>query len=183
MNRKRNIVIVSALGIVALMLIAGWDVLADAAWPPEPMAVYSLAGAWIQTIDQDPPDAIDTVTISPEDPISGKGFCIATDVNFDFSDPEVDNFTPWFGSYIRTGPNTWQNRWVAYARKDTKPKSTVTLILILEGTWTMISPDRVELAATALIYGPEQDSDGDGLPDEGQQPKVMMPITGYMKPL
>jgi len=50
MNRKKNIVIISALGIVALMLTTGWNVLAKAAWPPESMPVYSLAGIWTTMI-------------------------------------------------------------------------------------------------------------------------------------
>lgn len=183
MNRTKNIVIVSTLGIVVLMLTTGWSVLADTVWPPESMTVYSLAGAWMQTLDQDPPDAIDTVTISPEDTRTGKGFCVQRDVNLEASDPEVDSFTPSVGSYIRTGPNTWQTKWVSYARMDTKPKPTVKYILILEGTWTMTSQDKVELTATGLVYSPEQDNDGDGLPDEGQLPLMETPITGYMIPL
>jgi len=187
MNRKRNIVFVSAIGIVALMLTTGWSVLSANAWPPEPMPVYSLAGTWLQTVTEDPPDAIDIVTISPEDPSSGKGFFVATDINPDVTAgglwPEADSWTPWIGTYVRTGPGTWQFKLVCYVKKDTKPKATVLLIMVLEGTWTMSSPDVVGVAGTLSFYGIDQDSDGDGLPDEGQQANMSIPIIGDMKPL
>jgi len=187
MNKKRNIVMILTLGIVALMLTTGWNVLAQAAWPPDSMSVYSLAGAWLQTVDTDPTDAIDIVTISPEDPRSGKGFCIATDINPDFTAnglwPDAESWTPWNGAYVRTGSDTWQVKCVSYVRKDTKPKPTVLHILILEGTWTMTAPDTVEFIGDVSIYDADQDGDDDGLPDEGQQPKMAMPVTGYMKSL
>jgi len=185
MNRKRNIEFVSAICIVALMLTAGWGVLSANAWPPEPMPVYSLAGTWLQTVDTDPLSAIDIVTISPEDPRSGKGFWVATDINPDFTAnglwPEAESWTPWYGTYVRTGPDTWQGKCVSYVRKDTKPKPTVLHILILEGTWTMTAPDFVEMVATLSFYSINQDIDGDGLPDEGQQPNMSIQTSGYMK--
>jgi len=187
MNRKRNIVFVSAIGIVALMLTTGWGVLGANAWPPEPMPVYSLAGTWLQTVTEDPPDAIDIVTISPEDPSSGKGFFVATDINPDVTAgglwPEADSWTPWTGTYVRTGPDTWQFKLVCYVKKDTKPKATILLIMVLEGTWTMSSPGVVDFAGILSFYGVDQDSDGDGLPDEGQQANMSIPVIGDMKPL
>lgn len=187
MNRNRNIEFVPAICIVVLVLTAGWGVLSAYAWPPEPMPVYSLAGTWLQTVDTDPPSAIDIVTISPEDPRSGKGFFVATDINPDVTAgglwPEADSWTPWTGTYIRTGSDTWQFKLVCYVKKDTKPKATILLIMVLEGTWTMSSPDVVDVAGTLSFYGVEQDSDGDGLPDEGQQANMSIPIIGDMKPL
>jgi hypothetical protein len=183
MNRRRNIVIVLVIGVVALMFATGWNVLASAAWPPDPMPVYSLAGAWIQIIDQDPTDEVDTIAISPEDTVTDKGFFIQTDVNMDTSRLQSDSITPWIGTYIRTGTNTWQTKWIGYTKIDTKPMPTIKWIIVIEGTWTMTSPDRVEFAAAAMIYSPDQDSDGDGLPDEGQQPVAAVPTTGYMKSL
>jgi hypothetical protein len=187
MNRKRNIAIVSALGIAALILTTGWNVLAGSAWPPESMTVYSVAGTWFHTGEGEPADEIDTVTISPEDPRTGKGFIIHTDVNPDFTAggemAEADSWTPWYGTYVRTGPSTWQVKSVCYVKNDTKPKPTVLLILITEGTWTMTATDAIESVGTLSIYSPDQDQDGDGLPDEGQLPLMETPIAGYMKPL
>jgi hypothetical protein len=46
MNANRKIVVVTALGIVALVMTTGWSVLAGDEWPPEPYEVYWLAGQW-----------------------------------------------------------------------------------------------------------------------------------------
>jgi hypothetical protein len=50
MNRKRNIVVVSAISVVSLMLTASRGVLSADAWPPESTPVYSLAGIWTTMI-------------------------------------------------------------------------------------------------------------------------------------
>jgi hypothetical protein len=185
MNRKRNIEFASAICIVALMLTAGWGVLSANAWPPEPMPVYSLAGTWLQTVTEDPQDAIDIVTISPEDPSTGRGFYVATDINPDVTAgglwPEADSWSQWTGTYVRTGPDTWQFKLVCYVKKDTKPKATVLLIMVLDGTWIMSSPNMVDGMGTISFYGADQDIDGDGLPDEGQQPNMSMQTSFYMK--
>jgi len=188
MNRKRNIVFVSAISIVALMLTTGWGVLSGDVWPPDPMPVYSMAGTWFHTGDLEMPGEIDMVTISPEDPRTGKGFIVQTDVNPDFTVggqmPEVTSWTPWFGTYVRTGSNTWQSKAVCYGKKDTMPKPTVLVIMILESTLTMTAPDAIESVDTVSVYDRAvRDKDGDGLPDEGQQPGVSLPATGHLKPL
>ena len=186
-NRKGTIVVVSAIALVALMLTTGRGMLNGDAWPPAPMPTDSLAGTWIQTVAEDPPDAIDIATISPEDPRSAKGFCVATDINpdptLDGLWPEAESWTPWFGTYVRTGCDTWQMKCIGYARKDTKPKPTVLYIMILEGTYTMTAADVVEHVGTLSFYRVGQDSDGDGLPDEGQQAEMSIPVSAELRPL
>ena len=187
MNAKRKVTLVSLTVLAVLMLTTGWSILADAAWPPETVPVYSMAGTWFHTCELNLPGEIDVMTISPEDPRTGKGFFTQTDVNPDYTSGgqmvEAESWTPWIGTYIRTGVNTWQGKSVCYVRKDTKPRPTVLFILIGENTWTMTEPDAIESFGTLAVYTPEQDMDGDGLPDEGQQPLMSVPSTGYIKPL
>jgi len=186
MNRKRNIVFVSAISIVALVLTTGWGVLSGDEWPPDPMEVYSMAGTWFYTGDLETPGEINIFTISPEDPRTGKGFSVHIDVNPDFTGgwmPEATSWTPWFGTYVRTGPNTWLIKGVCYMKNDTTPKPTILAIMIHESTFTMTAPDAIESVDTVSVYGADQDSDGDGLPDEGQQPGASLPGTGHLKPL
>jgi hypothetical protein len=45
MNRKRNILVASALGLVALAAATGWSVLAGADWPPASYQEHSPAGS------------------------------------------------------------------------------------------------------------------------------------------
>lgn len=185
MNRKRKIVVVSAIVIVAFGLTTGWVCLAGDVWPPEPYQVYSVAGAWTETSNHDQPGDITIVTISPEDPRSGTGFVVATEINedptFGGTFPDATSQSPWIGTYVRTGPNSVQYKGVCYVRKDEKPKSMILAICVLEHTNTQTSPDTVEAVGTVSFYSPDSDKDGDGLPDAGEQPLMSVPITQHMK--
>jgi hypothetical protein len=185
MNRKRKIVVVLAIGIVALMLATGWNVFAGDGWPPEPHQVYSAAGAWIETSDLDQPGDITIVTISPEDPRTGTGFVVATDINSDptlgGAIPDATSWTPGFGTYVYTGPNTDRCKAVFYVRKDDKPKPVILAIGVLENTSTQTSADTIESVGTLSLYSPASDKDVDGIPDADEQPFMALPITQHMK--
>jgi len=185
MNRKRKIVVVSAIGIVALGLTIGWDVLASDAWPPESYQVYSVAGAWTETSNYDQPGDITIVTFSPEDPRTGTGFIVATEINEDPTSggdfPDATSQTPWFGTYVKTGPNTYRSKGVCYVRNDEEPKPIILYILVIEGTGTPTSPDTMEIVGTVSFYSSDSDKDGDGLPDADEQPLDSGPITQHMK--
>ena len=168
MNKKRQIVVVSAVGILALALTTGWGVLAGDGWPPEPYQVSSMAGAWTvlggNTI----------ITVSPEDPTSGIGFAYATHINPDptvgGAVPDATAEAPCIFKYVRTGPNSWCGKGVTYFTKDAKPQPTILLFTVIDATITMTAPDTVEWARTLSHYLASQDKDLDGLPDEGEEP-------------
>jgi len=185
MNRKRNIVIVLAIGIVALVQATAWTVFAGDNWPPEPYQVYSPAGAWIETSDLDQPGNITIVTISPEDPRTGTGFAVATEINTDptigGSIPDATSLTALFGTYVKTGHNTFQGNGVFYVRKDEKPRPVILGIIVVENTITLTSPDTMEAVGTFSLYNSASDKDGDGLPDVDEQPLWASPITQHLK--
>lgn len=184
MNRKRKMLVVSAVAIVALGLTAGWDVLAGDIWPPEPYQVHSPAGAWIETSDLDEPGDITIVTLSPEGPRTGTGSVLVTEINADptFGGqlPDATSVTAWFGTYVKTGPNTSRNKVVRFVRNDDRPKPIILDIHVVECTTTLTSPDTMEAVGTWLAYSPESDKDGDGLPDAGEQPHLSLPITQHL---
>ena len=168
MNRNRKIVVVSALGIVALGLTAGW--LAGDGWPPEPYQVSSMAGAWTAV-------GGDTIfTVSPEDPQTGAGFGYATHITYDPSAggtiPDATAMAPCIGKYVRTGPNTWQWHGITYWTKDAKPKPIILYIDVIDSTFTMSAPGKLEMTKTNTFYSAAADKDGDGLPDAGEKPLV-----------
>jgi len=168
MNTKRKIIVVTAIGIVALGVTTGWSVLAGAAWPPQPYQVSSIAGAWT-ILGQNT-----IVTISPEDQQSATGFWYATHINMDPTAggaiPDATSVPACIGKYVRTGPNTWQYTGVAYFLKDTKPQSTILNIDVVGGTITMTTPGKIEWTKTNMFYLGAQDKDHDGLPDVGEKP-------------
>jgi len=182
MNRNRKIIVATALGIVALAVTTGWSIMASSTdWPPVPYEVYSLSGTWYNVSGGNP------WVIGAEDPLTGKGSLLQTDLTKDPTQggqmPTAKDMTPVFGSYVRTGPNTWQMKGVAYARDDAKPKPNILCIGVLEGTLTMTTPDKLEFVYTNSIYAPTADKDNDRLPDPGEKPLAAFPSKGTFKPL
>ncbi len=181
MNRNRKIIVAAALGIVALAVTTGWSIMAAADWPPVPYQVYSLAGTWYNVSGGNP------WVIGAEDPLTGRGSLWQMDLTKDPTQggqmPTAKDMTPLFGSYVRTGTDTWQMKGVAYMRDDAKPKPNIVCIGVLEGTLTMTAPDKLGFVGTNSIYGPTQDKDNDRLPDPGEKPLAAFPATRTCKPL
>lgn len=181
MNRKRKIVVVSAIAIVALG-VTGWSVLAGAAWPPTPYQACSGAGSWTKI---DGSGDITLITLNAEDPATGMASGMATEITMDPTLggmlPEATSLSPWFCTCVKTGPNASAVKQLCYVKKDGKPKPTILSILIVEQTATMTAPDAMSYEGTLSIFSAAADKDGDGLPDTGEQPLVSLPLKGHMK--
>jgi hypothetical protein len=176
MNGKRKIVVAAALGIVALA-VAGWSMLAGAAWPPEPYQEFSPAGAWSY---QDGSGAVVILTLSPVDPATGTGCGTTTPVTMDptlgGAIPQATSLSHGFGTIVKIGPNTYRTRGINYVLKDGKPKPTILGMMVWEGTATLTAPDTVDISWDKyLIYSAAADKDGDGLPDADETPLVSLP--------
>ena len=173
MNRKKKIVVVSALGLVAVLLTTGWGVLAGADWPLEPYQEYSLAGSW--TIAN--PDHL-ILTISPRDPAgvsSVTGMAVTPDPTFGGAFPQATASALACGTAIRTGPNTDQFRVVRHAIKADTPRPTIQGIVVVEETTTLTGPDEMEFHdVTISLYSAAADKDGDGLPDADELPIMVV---------
>jgi hypothetical protein len=162
MNRNRRIVIVSAIGIVALVVTTGWTVLAGEAWPPEPYQVYSMTRQWTT------PGANTLFRIGPEDQ-NGTGLAEAIHLSYDLTFgnmmPTATYSSPVYFRYVRTGPNTWQFRGYLYFEDDAKPAPTILFVSVIDATATMTAPGEMEFTKTISSYTGSQDKDLDGLPD------------------
>jgi hypothetical protein len=183
MNRKRKIVIVTAIGIVALGVTTGWSVLAGAAWPPQPYQASSPAGSWTKI---DGSGNICIWTISPEDPVSGTTSGMVVEVTMDptlgGAMPEATSLSPGFFTALRTGPTTFGVREVCYVKKDGIPKPTILSILVLEYVLTFTAVDAMDYDSTISIYSPGADKDADGLPDADAKPLMVVPgVKGHLK--
>jgi len=194
MNRKRNIIILSAIGILALVLTTGWSVLAGDAWPPEPYQPYSTAGTWTVTSPQFGPGEFGVASYGTEDPTTGRVAGIVQGLGADPSlgglAPDGESMSPQYVTFVRTGHDTFQKTGIFYAMNSAKPRAVVTWIFVLNVAAKFTDPDTYEWDGTLSIYSavehpghmfgdlPDQDQDNDGLPDEGQQPILCMPMNG-----
>ena len=190
MNRNRKVVIV-ALGVVALAVATGWSIMASSAdWPPTPYQIQSMTGTWGGMGDPaaDVQNSRVIWTMGAEDPVSGKGTWSMTYIVKDWTQGgqmAADYWTPGLGTYVRTGPNTWNAKLVGYAMKNTQPKPTLVAIMVREDTMTLTAPDALDDTYTLSFWMPDQDLNRNGLPDDGVPPvmKSKQPATDHLKPL
>jgi len=83
----------------------------------------------------------------------------------------------WATESRRIAPNTYETGMIVYS---TQPVAglldQVASIAIVTGTWTITSSETNEGQSTLSSYMAAQDADGDGLPDEGQEPIACTPF-------
>jgi len=196
MNRQMRILAVSAATIVAVALTTSWTVLAGNGWPPQPMEVYSPAGAWSVTSPQYPPGQVSVAIISPEDPRTGRFSFVGGPVNMDPTAngmfPDAEACSQWAGSGIRTAPDESQLTGILYFTKKNQPRDIVTWIWVENETDKWIDADTISCEGSISVYSaiehpghmlgdlPDQDLNDDGLPDEGQEPVFCIPFTALL---
>jgi inhibitor of cysteine peptidase len=90
--------------------------------------------------------------------------------------PEADRGTDWCGHVVRVASQVYEGKFAGYLTRlvdqgdAAYPLAEIVAILILNCEWKLTDANawtgRVDVAA----YAAHQDADGDGLPDEGQEP-------------
>ena len=175
MNRNKKIVVVSAFGLVAVLLTTGWGVLAGADWPPEPYQEYSRAGTWTLANPDHP-----LFVFSPRDAAGVSSVIVigvTLDPTFGGAFPEATDTALACGTAIRTGPNTDHVKTVRHAIKAATPRPTIQGLVVVEYTTTVTAPDEMEFQdPTASLYTAAADKDGDGLPDPDALPIMVVPL-------
>ncbi len=91
---------------------------------------------------------------------------------------DVDGSHGWVSQTVRTGPDTFATTMLNYGTKSREyiPHELAT-IGISTSTWRITGPDTKEGEATYAVYLASQDADGDGFPDEGEEPISCTPFT------
>jgi hypothetical protein len=88
-----------------------------------------------------------------------------------YFDP-TDSASPILIEIVRTGPDTAAYNAVYYGLKKLDPTSPINAAIVyigvVKGELKFIGPDKAEGTHNFELYYPEQDANGDGLPDEGQ---------------
>lgn len=185
MNSKRNIIIVVVFALMALLATASWSVLAASSDSHEtnlgsPSQGIPLAGAWIATLTEF--NIITEWTITPLNPEHTEFISVLRQV---IPNPtlggtvEADRETDWIGQIVQTGWNTFESSVVSYGTKTVgdQPQPQIVYIRVMYGNGRLVDLNTIEAEGTTAIFLPDQDADGDGLPDEDQVPVWCGPYT------
>jgi hypothetical protein len=176
MKTKRNTTIATLIALTAVLFITtGWQVMADI----EPAPVLVPGGLYIGV--HDPPNVYAfNKTVIPTDAL---GNTITTIYRCDnaypnLGDPnpplsEADHMTDFVGNAVRTGPNTWEGTAISCGTKKVEGQANPEMVWIAvwTGTTTLSDGGNTDISEGMFaLYMPEQDTDGDAFPDEGQEP-------------
>jgi steroid delta-isomerase-like uncharacterized protein len=145
--------------------------------PPE----YSPVGTWIVTVST--PDGNITLVhiIHPQDAEGTRfgGFMYQVNANPTLFGmvPDGEQSGSWATQTIKTGPNTFESSMVVYTTRQAEgPLAETVTLSTSNAKWTITGPDTNEGTSTLSVYMADQDADGDGMPDEGQEPTICMPF-------
>ena len=189
MKTKRNTALGALIALTAILFITtGWRVMADIV----PTSVLVPGGLYIGV--HDPPNVYAfNKTVIPTDAL---GNTITTIYRCDnayptLGDPnpplsETDHMTDFVGNMVRTGPNTWEGTALCCGTKkvEGQPNPEMVWIMVWTGTTTLSDGGNTDVSEGMLsLYMAEQDADGDGFPDEGQEPIWCGPHTNVARRL
>ena len=204
MKRKRNVAVLSLVGLLCLLLAVPSFIAAreknkkQFGFDYSPMHQnYNIAGTWISSMGGYSPEenCILTATLTPTNFMGTKLAYRASGANPSLWNPlfpETKTGGPAVGEYVRTGKNTYKFSIISHAAEappEYEGRGRITYFWTWTGTARLIDENTsvTEDATFSLysakdIYDPDgnlmipcQDVDHDGFPDEGVVPLVSMP--------
>jgi hypothetical protein len=195
MKTRKNRLLVAFIGLTLLLLIGSLSVLAGNGNDYEESIQWasglewSAAGTWVITV----PTPMGNITLLhmlyPQDLTGTRYGGIMKQINenptFFGTFPEAEGGSDvWASQTVRTGPANFETTLLYYTNKKGEgPVAETVTIYIMNATWRLTGPDTIEGECTLAIYLAEQDANGDGFPDEGQEPAVCTPFTYTAKRL
>lgn len=175
MKTKKAITLICIIILTASLLIVPWNPSTGSSLAQDVQESWHgipLAGAWIATIE----DIVAWWTITPQNQEHTK-FCqmlqqVNPDPTLGGAFPEADHQSDWTGQIIQTGWNTYESTVVYYGTKKVEDqlRPQILYIVVMYGEGYLVDLNNLTGAGTLAIFLAEQDADGDGLPDEGQEP-------------
>lgn len=157
-------------------LTAAWE-----GWP--------IAGAWISIVPiPDLGDIIGEFTVSPQD-LDGVNFTCMTrpakpEPTVFGVFPDADHQSDHIGQLIKTGLNTYESTVIGYGTKKAELPGMlpeIVYISVLYAKTQLIDENTAKGEGTHAFFLGSQDADGDGLPDEGQEPVACFPYISTAK--
>jgi hypothetical protein len=97
--------------------------------------------------------------------------------------PEAEHYTTHIGQMKKTGLNTYESTVIGYGTKQPDIPGMlcdIVYISVITGTLQLVDENTMQGQGTHAFYDASADANGDGLPDEGQEPVACFPyaITG-----
>lgn len=138
-------------------------------------------GTWIVTVPSPMGNLTFLHVIAPPD-ASGRHSGVVWQVNanptFFGTFPEFTGGGQfWASETVRTGPNSYETGMVVYGTLPVEGLlEQIGSMSVANITWTITGPDTNEGQAILSTYVASQDADGDGLPDESQEPTICTPF-------
>jgi steroid delta-isomerase-like uncharacterized protein len=146
---------------------------------------WPVAGAWINIIPiPDLGDIVSEWIVSPQD-TDGTNFTswmqpVKPEPTVFGSFPDADHQSDHIGQTVKTGLNTYESTLVGYGTKRAELPGMLPEIIyisVIYGKAQLIDENTMEGNGTHAFYLPSADANGDGLPDEGQEPIACFPYT------
>lgn len=138
----------------------------------EPQETFRWDGAWVMTIPGTP--LLAAYTLSPIDSATSRaaiyGSTLIGDPTLMGAFTNAQYQTPIVGQTTITSSNTAVFTVLQYGMRLGAAGPEIVYITLNSGTDTVIGPDKVLSTNNISVYLPNQDQDGDGLPDAGQAP-------------
>lgn len=140
----------------------------------------SMEGTWITVAATPMGNLLFTQTVSPLDLTQTRFSSTMQPVNENPTHfglfPQADRATNWVGHVVQGDVQGYEGTFVSYLTqmvaqsKDDPPLSKTIAILLLTTTLEFTGPNAWAGEATIAAYRADQDTDQDGLPDDGQSP-------------
>jgi hypothetical protein len=188
MNAKRKTLLVCLTSLAVLLLMGAWSAFAGDDVIPDPRPSLSLEGIWTTMIQTPSGHAsINSFVINAQ---GSEGLvytclgkhpqCSPTALGFF---PESERLSDMLGYCVRTGADTFRVSVIYHGVKEGGPDrmgiGEIVYMAVLTGTAALTDSDTLVVDdATLAGYTPDQDKDGDRLPDEGA-----VPIACFASPL
>ena len=180
MYTKRNLVIVSVTGLMALLLLWVFGAGADVGQP----TASALEGSWIVTVPL-PNGVIRTIwTATGQDAEGTRYTSTAVEGRWTASIfgmfPDAATETTHVGQTVLAADGAYDTSMIGYglaAPASPELLGEIVYISVLTSHTTFTDDNTMEGEGTHAFYLPFADADGDGLPDEGQEPALCFPYT------
>ena len=180
MNSERKILLVFLTSLAVFLLTGAWSVLEGDDWASDPRSDLSLEGIWTTMIQTPSGHAsINSFVINAQGTegmvytcVGKHPQCSPTALGFF---PESERLSDMIGYCVRTGADTFRVSVIYHGVKEGGPDrmdiGEIVYMAVLTGMAVITDGDTLVVDDARLAaYTPDQDADGDRLPDEGAVP-------------